>query len=75
MLPEDLKKMIEWEVLHRYSNLENAEDSSTVLIGAIEREITKQRREAVVEVIKLIAMEEAWEESEDYYLDKYGELN
>ena len=71
MISEDLKKMIEWEVLHRYSNLKNAEDSVEVIIKSIEREVLKQKMLSGIDAIKMIASEEAWEESEAYYLDRW----
>jgi molybdopterin synthase catalytic subunit len=74
MLPKDLEKMIEGEILHRYSDLKIAEDSASVVIGAIKREMAKQRKDGGIDAIKMISSEEGWEESEIHYLSKWEEL-
>ena len=39
-----------------------------------ETEILKIKKEAGIEAIKMIAQEEAWEESEEYYIEKWKNL-
>ena len=44
---KELRPIIENEVLHRYDNLEKAQDSANVLIGMIEKAFSQQRKEII----------------------------
>ena len=51
-ITKELRTMIENEVLHRYDNLEKAQDSANTLIDMIEKALKSQRKEIIEEIIK-----------------------